>query len=317
MRIDGVRVRRRVTILAAIALAAIPLELPGQQQGRIEGTVKDGKGNPLEGVKITITTPAITTFRVELTSRKDGRWGTILSDATRTYTYRFEKPGYLTLEESRKIPILQATSWEVVLLNQQQAIEKGIVKQVVDPFTTAYNEAVDKLKAGDLDGAWAKAEEAVRVGPDKAIGFDLAAKVAVRRKDWDGAVRSAEKSLSLDPDNPGLYGVLLEACRAKGDRAKAAEYEKKFAAANPDNPDILYNQAVELYNKGIFKEAEPVLKKVLQIKPDHPNAHYLIGMCYVNLGNVPEMKQHLNEYLRLEPKGKEASTAREMLEAFK
>jgi hypothetical protein len=29
------------------------------------------------------------------------------------------------------------------------------------------------------------------------------------------------------------------------------------------------------------------------------------------------MKKHLGEYLRIEPNGKEASTAKEMLEAFK
>ena len=37
----------------------------------------------------------------------------------------------------------------------------------------------------------------------------------------------------------------------------------------------------------------------------------------MNLNKIPDMKKHLAEYLRIEPNGKEAATAKEMLEAFK
>ena len=109
----------------------------------------------------------------------------------------------------------------------------------------------------------------------------------------------------------------MEAYKAKGNKAKAAEYEKKFIAANPDKPEILYNQAVDFYNKGKFKEAEPILRKILEGAPEYANAHFLLGMACVNLNKIPDMKKHLGEYLRIEPNGKEAATAKEMLEAFK
>jgi hypothetical protein len=57
--------------------------------------------------------------------------------------------------------------------------------------------------------------------------------------------------------------------------------------------------------------------KVVEAKPDHAKAHFLLGMCDVNLNKIPEMKKHLTEYLKLEPKGSDASTAKEMLDAFK
>ncbi len=40
-------------------------------------------------------------------------------------------------------------------------------------------------------------------------------------------------------------------------------------------------------------------------------------MACVNLNKIPDMRKHLGEYLRLEPNGKEATTAKEMIEAFK
>lgn len=287
------------------------------QQGRITGRVTDGKGTPLADVKITITTKALGNFKIDLKTDKDGKWGTILNDSTIPYHYKFEKQGFIGVEQDKKVPIGSSEELDVQLLTQQQAIETGVVKAVDDPFVSAYNASVEAYQAGDFETAWAKAQDAVKAGPDKANGYDLAAKIALKRKDWDGVVTMGEKSLALEADNPPLVGSLMEAYRAKGDKAKAAEYEKKYIAANPDQPDIIYNQAVDLYNKGKFKEAEPILLKVVEAKPDHAKAHYLLGMCDVNLNKIPEMKKHLSEYLKLEPKGSDAAAAKEMLDAFK
>ncbi len=313
--------RGRLALLAG--LLAIPLlcgALPATagSQGRVIGKVTDAKGNAIEGVKITVTTPSLSKFKLELTTDKDGKWATILNDATLKYTYLFEKQGFMAIQQEKKVPVASTGEpLDIEMLTQDQAVSKGLVKTVEDPFTKAYNEAVEKFQADDLEGAMAKAHEAVTLGPDKAVGWSMGAMVAAKQKDWDHVVEMGEKALSLDPENTDLYGPLMQAYRAKGDKAKTAEYEKKFAAANPDKPEILYNQAVTFYNKGDAKSAEPILKKILEAKPDYANAHFLLGMCSLNLGKVPEMKIHLKEYLRLDPKGKEAVTAKEMLEAFK
>lgn len=313
--------RRRLSV--CVPLLVLPLLLTtlaalAGSQGRVVGKVTDGKGGSVEGVKITITTSKLTKFKLELTTDKNGKWQTILNDATLVYTYLFEKPGYISVKLDKKVPVASTGEpLDVELLTQDQAISKGVVKVVEDPFTKAYNEAVDKFKEEDLTSAWAKTQEALALDPDKAVVWKLGATIASKQKNWDKAVEMGEKSLALDPDSTDLYGLLIEAYRAKGSKAKVAEYEKKFAAANPDKPEVLYNQAVELYNKGNAKAAEPILSQILAANPDYANAHYLIGMCYVNLGKVPELRKHFKEYLRLDPKGKEAGTAKDMLDAFK
>ncbi len=300
-----------------LALLLLPLGAFGAQQGRITGKVTDGKGTPLPDVKIVVTTKSITNFRQELKTDKDGKWGTILNDSTISYLYHFEKQGYMSFDQEKKVPIGSSEVLDAQLLTQSQAIEKGVVKQVDDPFTTSYNASVEAYQGGDLDTAFAKAQEAIRLGPDKANAYNLGATIALKRKDWDNTILYGEKSFALEPDNTPLIGILMEAYRGKGDKAKAAEYEKKFVAANPDQPEFVYNQAVDFYNKNDFKAAEPLLKKVIEGKPDFAKAHYLLGMSYVNLNKIPDMKKHLTEYLRLDPKGADASTAKEMLEAFK
>jgi tetratricopeptide (TPR) repeat protein len=286
-------------------------------QARITGKVTDGKGTPLADAKVTITTKSLSNFKIEMKTDKDGKWATILNDSTISYHYKFEKQGFIGVDQDKKVPIGESVVLDVQLLTQQQAIEQGVVKEVSDPFVMNYNAAVEAYQAENLDLAWAKAQEAVKAGPEKANGYDLAAKIALKKKDWDAVIAMGEKSLALEADNPPLIGSLMEAYRAKGDKAKAAEYEKKYIAANPDQPDVIYNQAVELYNKGKFKEAEPLLLKVVEAKADHAKAHYLLGMCYVNLNKIPEMKKHLGEYLKLDPKGSDAAAAKEMIDAFK
>jgi predicted Zn-dependent protease len=307
--------------LAAVLILFVFVGLSGRAlavgQGRIVGRVTDGAGKPVEGVKITVTTPSITNFKMELKTDKEGKWGTILNDATLTYNYKFEKEGYLPTQQMKKVPMGDTTTFDMQLLTQGQAIEKGVVKVSVDPFTVAYNDAVDKFQNGDLDAALARALEATKLQPERATGFDLAAKIAGKKKDWDQAIPLAEKSLALEPENTSVLGILVEGYRAKGDKAKTAEYEKKFVAANPDSPDVLYNQAVEAYNKNDFKSAAPLLVKLLAGKPDHAQAHFLLGMCDVNLNKIPDMKTHLTKYIELDPKGKDVATAKEMLDAFK
>lgn len=302
--------------LIAILIAVSGIALAGPQ-ARIVGTVTNAKGGPIEGATITITTPAFGKFKVVLTSDKDGKWGTILNDSTIAYDYLIEAKGYIPWKQNKKVGIGSEGTLDVQLLTADQAVEKGLVKEVVDPYTLAFNSAVEKFQAGDLDGAIEGAKKATELGPDKSGAWDMATKVAAAKKDWDLVIQWGEKALSIEPDNGSLFGALMEAYKAKGDKAKALEYEKKFIAANPDKPEILYNQAVDLYNKGDFKGADPILRKVIEGAPEYANAHFLLGMSCVNLNKIPDMKKHLEEYIRLDPKGKEVATAKEMLEAFK
>src|SRR5664279_3956577 len=203
-------------------LFALLLLLPvggfGCQEGRITGRVTDGKGVALADVKIIITTKALTNFKQEIKTDKDGKWAAILNDATLVYFYHFEKQGYLTVEQDKKVPVAGQEVLDVQLFTQTQAIEKGVVKVVVDPFTTTYNAAVEAYQAGDLDAAFAKAQEAIKLGPDKANAYNLGASIAAKKKDWDSTIALGEKSLALEPDNSSLVGILMDAYRAKGDK---------------------------------------------------------------------------------------------------
>ena len=316
--------RTRFSIGAAIVAAALAPALFAGQQGRVIGTVTDSAGKPVEGVKVTITSSAITTYKVERTTNKDGKFECLFVDAVPKYHYKFEKAGFGPHEEDFKVQAGDMSAQMSVKLpaagggavaSKGQAVQQSQAQ--ADPFVTAFNDAVDKYQAGDLEGAMASVALATKAGPDKANGFDLGAKIAYKKKDWDKTIEYGETALKLDEDNPQMVGILADAYRAKGNTAKAKEYQQKYAAANADDPTVMLNQGIELYNKGDFKAAAPVLQKVLAAQPENAKAHFLLGMASANLGNTADVKKHLGEYLKLEPNGKDAASAKEMLDAFK
>jgi hypothetical protein len=126
-------------LLALLLLPATPIRAERGRQGRISGKVTDGNGDPVGDVKVTITTKSISNFKKELATKKDGTWATFLSDATLTYHYLFEKPGYVAVEKDKKVPIWNPNDYDqpvgtrsgdfsvldIQLFAQAPAVEKG------------------------------------------------------------------------------------------------------------------------------------------------------------------------------------------------
>jgi tetratricopeptide (TPR) repeat protein len=319
------KLRITSSAVGALVLLLAPLALEAAQAGRVIGKVTDATGKPIEGVKVTITSTAITTFKAELVTNKDGKFEKLFVDAVPKYHYKFEKQGFTTFEQDFKVATGDMNAQLEVKLNPAgaaaaapgAAAQQAPAPAAADPFVKAFNEAVELYQAGDLDGAMTKVAEATKAGPDKANGYDLGAKIAYKKKDWDKAIEYGEMAAKLDEENSSAAAILVDAYKAKGNTAKAKEWNQKYAAANADDPNVMLNQAIELYNKGDFKTAAPMLKKVIEVQPENAKAHFLLGMADASLGKTAEMKTHLNEYLKLEPTGKDAPSAKEMLDAFK
>jgi tetratricopeptide (TPR) repeat protein len=308
--------------LAVIASTAI-----AGTQGRITGKVTDSAGNPLEGVNVTLTTAAIKNFKVTTKTSKDGRYGSIVNDATINYHMRFEKDGYVAADLDKKFSTIEITTVDQKLVKQGEAGTPGAARAAAaaapagpspsGQAAVAYNEAVDLLNAGDKAGAEAKFLEAVGKNPDLPQGWNALASISYDKKDWAKVLQYGEKATDLDPSLTNLYGLMADAAAKTGDKAKAAEMRKKFEEANPDTPEMLYNKGIDAYNKRNSKQAEEYLEKAVTAKPDFALAHYYLGLAAMNNKKNAVAREHLQKYLDLEPNGSEAATAKELLPLVK
>ena len=320
--------KNRARIFAAIAILLLPLAAQAGTQGRVTGKVLDSAGAPVEGILVTVTTPAVRSFKVTVTTKKDGSYAFIVNDATVFYDLRFEKEGYAPINVAKQkfstVEITSLPNQMILKTTEAPAGRAGVpaaaaaVPSASEQATLAYNEAVDLLNAGDKTGA-AEAKLMVAVGknPDLPQAWQALAIISHEKKDWAKTLEYGQKALDLDPSNTNLYGTMTDAAEKSGDKKAAAEWRKKYDEANPDSPEILYNKGVDAYNKGKMKDAEAALSKAVEVKPDLAAGHFLLGMVSFNLNKKAAAKTHLEKYLELEPNGKEASTAKEILPLVK
>jgi tetratricopeptide (TPR) repeat protein len=182
-----------------------------------------------------------------------------------------------------------------------------------DPAVLAFNEGAALANEGKVDEAIAKFEGALATKPDLTAANMALAKLYARQKLWDKAIATATKALEVDDEDTSMWSVLYMAYTAKGDKVKAAESKAKM----PANPTSLFNDAAKAINSGKDADAEPLLKQAIAADAAFAQAYYELGMLYVRAQKNADAKSNLQKYLELEPSGKDAATAKEMLQYVK
>ena len=321
--------KNTLRILAALTILLQAVAAQAGTQGRANGKVLDSAGNPVEGATITVTTPAIRTFKLSFTTKKDGTYGFIVNDATILYDMKIEKEGYVSVTLSKqKFSTVEMTTMPPQTLFKTSEAPAGkagpagaaapaAAPSSSEQATLSYNAEVDLLNSGDKPCAEAKLKEAVAKNPDLPQAWQALAVIAHENKDWAKTLEYGQKALDLDPSMTNLYGMMTDAAEKSGDKKAGADWRKKYDEANPDSPEILYNKGVEAYNKGKMKEAEAALSKAVEAKPDLAMGHFLLGMVSFNMNKKAAAREHLQKYLDLDPNGKEAATAKELLPLVK
>jgi Tfp pilus assembly protein PilF len=275
---------RQALVLASLLLVIGAAAALALGQGRVFGTVVDASGAPVAGVKVTVTSPEMATFRLEKATDARGQFSAIILDAVRQYRIRFEKAGYETLEEPLK-PKVEDTLKATYTLQPQQAPaaetgaaqgagtalpgtsasgpgagagspagtgpsgtggQSGAEVKTRNEAITAYNDGVTALKAKDVPGAITKFERAAAIDPKLAAAQAVLADLYLDQKRPADALAAAERALALEPGKARVQLVRYQALRALGDRARAAQ--ALDALAEHPAPDVARDVAVYLYN---------------------------------------------------------------------
>ncbi len=313
--------------LTALSILLTALAVEAGTQGRVTGKVTDSAGNPVEGVTVTLTTPAIKTFKLSTRTDKDGRYGSIVNDATLMYHLRYEKDGYAPAEVDKKLSTVEITTLDQKLMKAGEggapaaSAKPGAAPAAGpsshDQATLAYNDAVDRLNAGDKPGAEAKLLEAVGKNSDLAQGWVQLTNIAYDKKDWAKTVEYGQKATDLDPTQTDLYKKMAEAANKSGDKKAGTDFGKRYEDANPDSPEILYSKGIDAYNHKKSKESEEFLERAVTARPEFALAHYYLALAAMNNKKNAVAREHFQKYLELDPNGSEAATAKELLPLVK
>ena len=306
--------------LAAAAFGASALFAVAQ--ARVHGTIKDEQGRVVAGVKITVFLPDVASFKVESTSDEKGNYAVTLIDATRTYSYRFEKEGFQTRLESFKVPINsnETRDFQIISLEAAKMGVGQAGRQLTDQekAVLVFNEGAEAAQQGDNATGRQKFTEALALDPTLAPAWTALATLSWADKQVAEAVSQAEKALTLDAKDARALRILVEGYTQLGDTVKAKAASEALALADPKaGAADLYNQGIREYNAGNMDKAFELFEKSLEGDPGFAKTHYMLGMCHVNRGQNADAKQHFETFLAMAPNDPDAATAKEMLNYIK
>jgi len=190
---------RTLAALAAFFAAAFA---QGGAQCRMQGTISDSAGNPVDGASVTITTPNLTSFKTTIKADANGHYSTILQDCTMPYHVKYEKEGFAAQEIDKKIPIGEQATIDMKLAKPSEvAAAKGgapapaaqAAPSPNEEAVLAFNKGVEAMQAGDKAGAEAKFQEAVAKNPDLPNGWQVLTQMAYEKKDWAHVLEYGQK----------------------------------------------------------------------------------------------------------------------------
>jgi tetratricopeptide (TPR) repeat protein len=288
-------------------------------EARIAGKIIDSvTKEPILDAVIKVEAVEGKTVKQEHKVKKDGSYAIFLLDGTIRYKFVFSAPGYAPYEETMKLKIGEPNPRDIELAKggasgPSASTVSVQVEAKVDPAVSAYNEGAALLNSGETTAAIAKFEAAVAAKPDLVAGWMALAKANARAKNHQKAIDAAKKALEADDEDTDMWQVLFASYTALGDKANAAVAEKKL----PANASALFNQGARLVNEGKAAEAAAAFKQAVTIDEKFARAWYELGIVYVGLGQNADARAALTKYLELEPTGKDAGTAKEMLNYVK
>jgi tetratricopeptide (TPR) repeat protein len=318
---------RRCTLRAAIFVSVLSLAAFGLAQeqlgkGRINGTVVDDVGNPVEGALITVESLKTET-KLEGKSDSKGRFA-VAGMGTGIWRITASKAGYassyvemnvsqlstnppitFTLKKMTGLAALKTDEKSFALFDRGNTLIKeeqyDEALKVFDEFLTKYPEIYQVhlnigtcyLKKNDLDKAAAEFELVL----DKALQVH-----GDYKKDPEATFRAFS----------GLGEVYL-----KRDDFQTAQ--KQFSQAleiSPRDEVAAYNVGEVFFSNQQIDEAIKYFELATQIKKDWSKPYLKLGYVYLNKGDFAKSLEYFNTFLQMDPENPQAPQVKNVIAAI-
>ncbi len=298
-------VRRLSTLALFIFLAAVAGEALGQ--ARFTGRVLDVAGEPIEGVRIILRNLDNGQV-VELRSDGSGRFFR-RALTIGMYEIRFEKDGYIPVQEQRRLGSGQ-TQHDAVL-------EPANIQTLGAEASPEYAAAFEAFNAGDRERAITILEDLVQQAPDFASGYLLLARSHFELNQWEPAIASYKRVIELNPDVSIAYLDLGVAYAETGEIDLAKESFETALQMQPGDASIHYNIGTVFVRADRIDDAIEHLRLATELEPDNALAHKALAFALVRQSDTEGARHHLERYLEIMPDAPDAAEMQAILEQLR
>lgn len=277
-------------------------------QGKIEGTVTDSSGNPLENVTITITSLKASIGHVNLKTDKKGKFIQIGLWPGR-YQVSLKKSGYLPVSNEVKVRIAESTKLAIKMEKAEETLERSL-----STADRLFLEGYKLYEQSKYEEAALAYEEATKLSSTQ-WGYFFNLGLAYKKLDKkEESVTAFRKAIELNPESFSSNKELGEVLGQSENYEEAKVYYQRAIELSPDEPDVFYNLGVCLMNLGESIEALNAFLKAVEVKEDYVEAYYQIGTIYIGQNLTEEAVKSLKKFLELAPEHEKADIAKQLLD---
>ena len=306
-------IRQRTLAWILALMWVVPGLAFAEREGRLVGKIMDPSGKGIPGVTVIVTSKDVKGFKVVETTNDKGIFSVDFDVINVTYHYRFDKPGFQSMETEQTFGTAGTDHYEWTMHPGESAAAVG-APGAPPPVSTsqdainAYNAGVTAVKAKDWATAEAKFRESVTFDPSLKQGWAQLATAAAEHGNNQGAVEAAEKAIALNAADEAVYLARWKAYKNLKDDAKAAEALKdldKFGRRT-EEAKKLHNEGVALVKAGDNAGAFAKFQEALSVDPNLKPSLLGLATAGLKIGKNAEALDAATTILKDDPKNEKA-----------
>jgi tetratricopeptide (TPR) repeat protein len=305
--------RKSLPFLGLLAVWAITLvlvfDLSAVIQGTVKGVIKDKKGNPIEGAKVTIVSLQYSAVKYILKTNAKGEFIQIGLQPD-YYQIKAEKDGFFPTFVEKRVGISDLIEVNLVLEEGKYYIDES-------PGEKDFKQGNELFQAGKLEEAAEAYKAAIGKESGEPTYHNNLGTIYMKLGKNEEAVTEFKKMLELQPESYSANKSVGSLLGTQKMYKEALPYFTKASELSPTDPDAFYNLGACLMNLQDFEKATAALTRVKELKPDYAPAYYQLGMIYVNQNKKPEAIQSLEKFIELAPDDPNAAIAKQILTYLK
>jgi Flp pilus assembly protein TadD len=156
------------------------------------------------------------------------------------------------------------------------------------------NRAAEAMVRGDLDDAYWRVRQAVKLDPQFLSAYNTLGVIYLRHGDAAHAEHILHYALGGSPDNPRILANYAEALRVLGRTTEAQAVQARLAVIEPTPPFYWFVQGQVALHKGDYASARTLFMKELARAPDYHEFHYALAVADFGLERLDEARSELS-----------------------
>jgi len=311
------------TFLGVLAVSVPAVAQDWSGRGRLEGTVKDPDGKPLEGATIKLDNPERGGGPTATTNDK-GKWA-VLGIVAGRWEVLVSLDGYVPTQhyitlpsESARMKPIQSTLEPAKpagpppeLMEQLQRADGLYQKDDYAGARAAYEQALGTYS--NMEGFDATSDQA------KAFLSELHRQIArcySQEGNYEKELEHLEYLLEVDPGNQDVRLIAAQEAIRGGLKERGEQLLAGLDTTAVKDPALFFNIAVLYLNQSDQASAIPFLTKSIEVDPTFVDGYYQRALANFALQKLDEARADCEKVIELAGDSEQGATAKALIDAI-